>query len=338
MLLEVVEFSGFASLLIWFGHCLCQFRAAGGQGRRAHWGCWACWSWSNFRGGDFLLFVSTGSPSVCLHKAGFPVCRPAQRPSLLLPPLLTPATAPRVLLSVPDPPSPSLSPCSLIAPSSFCRFWGVSALPPHPSSSSSSLGGIRVCLSLDFHHLCSIPNSLPLLQLGACVCLHSCAFLAAVPFSICPQRGAPVLCHCSACLTLPVGSGIVPCRVPVPPHAVIVPRLGETRSPIPAVPHSCPEVFSVQESKPCSPGSLRNSTGLLQPGDDARRGIFSSRACREHPPVFPCDAPWGNGGISVNLPKMESPSKEGAAQEQGREMSARGGSGTAHPAQGCHRA
>lgn len=238
-----MEFSGFASLLIWFGHCLCQFRAAGGQGCRAHWGCWACWSWSNFRGGDFLLFVSTGSPSVCLHKAGFPVCRPAQRPSLLLPPLLTPATAPRVLLSVPDPPSPSLSPCSLIAPSSFCRFWGVSALPPHPSSSSSSLGGIRVCLSLDFHHLCSIPNSLPLLQLGACVCLHSCAFLAAVPFSICPQRGAPVLCHCSACLTLPVGSGIVPCRVPVPPHAVIVPRLGETRSPIPAVPHACLRSF-----------------------------------------------------------------------------------------------
>lgn len=151
-------------------------------------GCWACWNWSNFLGGDFLLFLSTGFPSVCLYKAGFPVCRPAQRPSLLPPfshhRLHHASFCPfQILLPLP---LTVFSPCS----SFFCCF-GVSWLclyTPHSpplegSGCASSSISITFAPSLTPSHSCSSCNMLTF----ALIHVYSLPLFPC----ICPQRGAP---------------------------------------------------------------------------------------------------------------------------------------------------
>lgn len=176
-------------------------------------------------------------PSVCLRKAGFPVCRPAQRPSLLLPLLLTPSTAPCVLLSVS--PSSLPFPCrSLSSPVSRLPLWGVFPWPPHPSFSSLPCG-ITARLSPPFPSpflhpwlpptLSSSCNSLTL----ALIHVYSSPLFP----SIWPQHGAPVLCHCSACLTLRVTSSIVPCDAglgSLSPHTRALSRALKNADPVPS--------------------------------------------------------------------------------------------------------
>lgn len=207
-------------------------------------------------------------------------------PPSLLPLLLTPSTAPCVLLSVS--PSSLPFPCrSLSSPVSRLRLWGVFPWPPHPSFSSSPCG-ITARLSPPFPSpflhpwlpptLSSSCNSLTL----ALIHVYSLPLLP----SIWPQRGAPVLCHCSACLTLRVTSSIVPCDAglgSLSPHTRALSRALKNADPAP----------SPNESLPTDPvqGPRRQDVGRggiqqTLPQSPAVHGTHLQRGCLLLTPPF----------------------------------------------------
>lgn len=210
------------------------------------WGCAGAPHLSPSLWGHSPAWHGAGSPSVCLHKAAFPVCRAAQTlppppPLLLLPPLLL--TPPLHHASF----CPPLHFPSLLSPHSLplIPLLGSPIAPhsPPPPPFAPAL------LFPHSHHVSPILPTASGSESPSLVCVPT------VP-PMCPQRGAPILrhpsdpqCHlhdCSPCCCA---------RIPLPPMQAL-PHGTENPHPTPTV-----RTFSPWKRDSCEPSVLGGAHG-----------------------------------------------------------------------------
>lgn len=200
-------------------------------------------------GGHSPAWHGAGSPSVCLHKAAFPVCRAAQTLPPPPPPLLLLLLPPLLL-------TPPLHHASFCPPLHFPSLLSPHSLPlipllgsPIAPHSPPPPPFAPALLFPHSHHVSPILPTASGSESPSLVCVPP------VP-PMCPQRGAPILCHLSdpQC-HLHDCSPYCCAQIPLPPMQAL-PHVTENPHPTPTV-----RTYSPWKRDSCEPSVLGGAHG-----------------------------------------------------------------------------